>query len=175
MRYIILIPAIMLALSGAAFSVEGPKVATARIIDSKGGAIGSAILSETGEGVKIKLGAGGIPPGMHGFHIHSAGMCEPPDFKSAGGHFNPYGKKHGLKSAEGRHAGDMPNVEAGEDGKVSVDIIVKDVTLGEGVNSLFKPEGTSIVIHANPDDGVSDPAGNAGARIACGVIERLNK
>ena len=134
--------------------------------------MGTVRLAQVPEGVKISLDVSGLSPGMHAFHIHGTGKCDPPDFKSAGGHFNPEGKKHGLKNPDGPHAGDMENVEVGEDGTAQVEVVNTRVTLGEGKNSLFQPDGTAIVIHAKADDNMSDPAGNAGPRVACGVIER---
>lgn len=108
--------------------------------------------------------------GEHAFHIHAVGSCEGTDFKSAGGHFNPHGKKHGKKNPEGAHAGDLPDLAVGPDGSGSLETLAAEVTLGEGPNSLLDADGSALVIHAKPDDGVTDPAGNAGDRIACGVV-----
>jgi superoxide dismutase, Cu-Zn family len=113
-----------------------------------------------------------LPPGKHGIHIHSAAKCDPPAFTTSGGHLNPAGKKHGLHSPEGAHAGDLPNLEVGKNGKGKGTFTAKGVTLGEGEGSLFGPDGTALVIHADPDDEKTDPGGNSGARIACGPIER---
>src|SRR6184192_950326 len=146
--------------------------AKADLADSQGKKVGTAELTQTPDGIKIALTVSGLAPGQHAFHIHSAGKCEGPDFKSAGAHFNPYNKKHGLKNPEGPHAGDMENIEVGSDGTGTAEIANKQVTLAEGPNSLFHEGGTAIVIHASPDDNVTDPAGNAGARIACGVITK---
>jgi Cu-Zn family superoxide dismutase len=153
-------------------SAKTPTIAKADLINSKGEPIGTAKLKETPKGVSLTIEVSKLPPGAHGFHIHAVGKCEPPDFKSAGGHFNPEGKKHGLQNPEGHHAGDMQNLTADAQGKAKVRLLVTGVTLGEGANSLFHPEGTAIVIHADPDDMKTDPAGNAGARIACGVITK---
>ena len=120
--------------------------------------------------VKIALEVEKLPPGPHGFHIHAVGRCDPPDFASAGAHFNPEGKKHGLKNPEGPHAGDLSNLVVGPDGTAKATASAPRVTLGAGPNSVFQPGGTALVIHAAPDDDVTDPAGNSGARIACGVI-----
>jgi Cu-Zn family superoxide dismutase len=120
--------------------------------------------------VVLRLRAWDLPPGIHGFHIHESGVCESPAFETAGGHFNPFGKKHGLKNPDGPHAGDLPNLLVLPDGTVELTITVPGVTLRPGRNSLLRPEGASLVIHADPDDGKSDPAGNSGPRIACGII-----
>lgn len=150
----------------------GSMKAYAHITDSKGEEIGTAKLEQTTSGVKISLKASHLPPGVHGLHIHAAGKCEAPDFKTAGGHFNPENKKHGMKNPAGPHAGDLPNLDVGANGKASFSAVDSRVTLGDGPNSLFQPGGTSLVIHAQPDDEMTDPSGNSGARIACGVIEK---
>ncbi len=149
-----------------------PQTAKAELHNAQGEKVATATLTPAEEGVKISLAASKLQPGPHALHIHAVGKCEPPGFTSAGPHFNPYNKKHGMKNPDGPHAGDMPNFTVGPDGTASVDVVDTRVTLGEGTNSLFHPEGTALVIHAAPDDDVTDPAGNAGARIACGVISR---
>lgn len=153
-------------------SVAQPQTAKAVLVNAKGEQVGTATLEQMADGVKITLKVSGLAPGTHAFHIHAVGRCDPPDFKSAGGHFNPFGKKHGVKNPEGAHAGDLPNLEVGPDGTGKAEVIAKDVTLGVRPNSLFQPGGTALVIHADPDDNVTDPAGNAGARIACGAIAK---
>jgi Cu-Zn family superoxide dismutase len=158
--------AVPLAIAAAAPS------GTAALENAEGKGIGTATLTDAKGGVKVQVNVAGLPPGKHGIHIHAAGKCEAPDFKSAGGHFNPHGKKHGLRNPEGAHAGDMPNLQVGKDGKATATFTAKDATLGEGEGSLFGADGTAIVIHADPDDEKTDPAGNSGARIACGVIEK---
>jgi Cu-Zn family superoxide dismutase len=150
-----------------------PTTAKATLINNQGQKVGEATLTETPQGVKIIMTVENLPPGDHAFHIHDKGTCATPDFVSAGGHFNPFGKKHGLKNPAGPHAGDLPNISVGQDGKAKVETVATLVTLKEGQkNSLFQQGGTSLVIHAGPDDNVTDPAGNAGPRIACGPITK---
>ena len=113
-----------------------------------------------------------LSPGVHAIDIHEAGKCDAPDFKTAGSNFNPANKKHGMQSPEGHHAGDLPNLTAGANGKGAFKSTIHDVTLADdGVTSLFHAGGTSVVLHEKADDMKSDPAGNAGARIACGVVQ----
>lgn len=152
---------------------EGPAQAKAVLVNSAGEEVGTARLEEADGGVRIALEVSHLSPGMHAFHIHAVGRCEPPDFASAGGHFNPAGKKHGLDNPEGHHAGDLPNIEVGADGTGKAETVAVGMTLSPGDHSLFHPGGTSLVVHADPDDNRTDPAGNSGARIACGVIQPL--
>ncbi|NPA41034.1 MAG: superoxide dismutase family protein [Aquificae bacterium] len=146
--------------------------AEAELINPEGKKIGKAVLVETASGVLIMVNAEGLPPNAElAFHIHEAGRCDPPNFKSAKGHFNPFGMQHGLLNPKGHHAGDMPNVFTNSKGQLRIHIHNTLVTLKKGKkNSLFKEGGTAIVIHRKGDDYKSDPAGNAGPRIACGVI-----
>ncbi len=144
----------------------------ATLRNAKGERVGTATFTQTKDGVRISVEAAGLPPGDHGIHVHATGKCEPPDFKSAGSHLNPSGRKHGLENPEGAHAGDLPNISVSKDGRARATFTAKGVTLGEGAASLFGPSGAALVVHADPDDGKSDPAGNSGARIVCGVIEK---
>jgi Cu-Zn family superoxide dismutase len=155
-----------------AYGKNQPATANADLINSQGEKIGTAKLTQSRKGVEIAIDATKLPPGEHGFHFHTVGKCDPPDFKTAEAHFNPEGKKHGLKSPEGPHAGDMKNVTVGGDGTLKVKVVDTRVTLREGKNSLFQPSGTSIIIHEKMDDNVTDPAGNSGNRIACGVVSK---
>ena len=146
------------------------QTAKAVLKDQKGVDVGTVDLTQTPAGVMLKLSLKGVPAGERAFHIHGVGKCEAP-FASAGGHFNPGGHKHGLLVGQG-HAGDMPNLHVPAGGVLEVEILNAAVTLEKGKpNSLFQDGGTSIVIHAGKDDYKSDPAGNAGDRIACGIIQ----
>jgi Cu-Zn family superoxide dismutase len=148
--------------------------ATAQLKNAQGTMVGVAALSEDEGGLRFFADVWGLPPGQHGIHLHAAGRCEPPDFTSAGGHFNPAAKKHGLMNPDGPHAGDLPNITVGADGTGQLNYLVRGVMLGSGAGSLFDADGTAVVIHAGPDDHRTDPAGNSGARIACGVIQKAS-
>ncbi len=146
--------------------------ATAQIKDIKGQNVGQAKLRATKGGVEISVTVMNLSPGIHAIHIHEAGKCDAPDFKTAGGHFNPANKKHGTLNPEGHHAGDLPNLTVGANGRGTFKSMIPDITLaGVDANSLFHKGGTSVVIHEKADDMKTDPAGNAGSRIACGVIQ----
>jgi superoxide dismutase, Cu-Zn family len=146
--------------------------ATVNLMDSNGKPIGTAELTEEDNGVRVKVNATDLPEGPHGFHFHEAGKCEAPDFESAGGHFNPTGASHGMEQKEGPHAGDLPNLEVGADGTVADEFLAEHVTLESGLeNSLLQEGGTALVIHAKADDGKTQPSGDSGDRIACGIVE----
>lgn len=154
-------------------SAQQPLMASAGFIDDQGLEIGGATLTETQAGVLIAMTLRSLPPGERAFHIHARGVCNPADkFASAGPHFDVHSKKHGYMAEGGPHAGDMPNQVVGLDGVLRANVLNPNVTLKDGPGSLFGPEGTSLVIHLNPDDYTSQPAGNAGDRIACAVIRR---
>jgi superoxide dismutase, Cu-Zn family len=140
--------------------------------DGQGQSVGTATLMPMGTGVHIMLDVKNLKPGPHAIHVHATAKCEGPAFTSAGGHFNPAGKKHGLKNPEGPHAGDMENFTVGADGTSKAQVMANGVTLGAGPNSLFTNGGTALVIHAGADDMMTDPAGAAGDRVACGVITK---
>jgi Cu-Zn family superoxide dismutase len=147
------------------------RVARAQFRNPDNKVIGEATLLQDNKGVLIKATFTKLPAGKHALHVHETGSCEAPEFKSAGGHFNPENAKHGLTNPKGPHAGDMPNFTASK-GETAVEVYNDRVTLEQGVeNSLLKPGGTALVVHAGQDDYQTDPAGDAGKRIACGVIE----
>ena len=158
-------------LGGGVLIAQTPLTASAVLKNAQGATVGTATLRETPNGVLIHLNLTDVPAGPHAFHIHAIGMCEPP-FTSAGGHFAPGGKHHGLLSAMGPHAGDLPNVFVSPDGKLDVDVLASGVTLAAGPTSLFDADGSALMLHATADDYMSDPAGNAGGRIACGVVTK---
>jgi Cu-Zn family superoxide dismutase len=147
--------------------------AAATLRNAAGKEVGQAAFVATRDGVRVQLVVSGLAPGKHGVHLHAVGRCDAPDFTSAGGHFNPAERQHGLKNPKGAHAGDLPNLVVGKDGKGKLVFNARGASLGgEGKASLLGPQGSALVVHAGPDDEKSDPAGNSGARIACGVVER---
>jgi superoxide dismutase, Cu-Zn family len=161
-----------LVLAAAVIAAGSKRSAQAVLRDTTGKEVGTATFTPAQDAVRVILEVASLPPGRHGIHIHATGKCEPPDFKSAGGHFNPHRKQHGLQNPEGAHAGDLPNLVVGADGTAKATFTAKGATLGKGEGSLLGAEGTALVIHADPDDEKTDPAGSSGARIACGVIEK---
>lgn len=153
-------------------AATGGATATATLQDATGKEVGQATFTETDGGVLVQVTLQGLTvaaAGEHGIHIHTTGACTP-DFQAASGHFNPTGAQHGLENPSGPHAGDLPNLEVDADGNATYEATAALATLGAGENSLLDADGSALVIHAGPDDMKSDPAGNSGDRIACGVI-----
>ncbi|GAA0440073.1 hypothetical protein GCM10008983_16290 [Lentibacillus halophilus] len=135
--------------------------------------VGTATLEEESDGVEVTIEGKNLPKGTHAFHVHEKGVCEAPDFKSAGGHFNPEDTDHGFDTSNGPHVGDMPNIAVGEDGTVEQSFLLKNATLNKNDDhSLMGKNGTSLVIHEGADDGESQPSGDAGSRLACGSISK---
>lgn len=155
-------------------NAAGPKAAHADIKNAQGVKVGSAKITASGDSVKISVKVSKLDPGDHGIHIHNVGKCEAPDFKSAGPHFNPTNAHHGMNNEQDPkpHLGDLANLTVDQGGNGKANFTVNGVTLGDGANSLFHDGGTALVIHAKADDMKSDPSGNSGDRVACGVIEK---
>jgi Cu-Zn family superoxide dismutase len=164
----------VVTVSGA-YAAPGAQHASALVRDVHGAEIGFARFTEDASGrVHINVHVKGISSGLHGIHLHAVGSCDAttiPPFTSAGGHFNPHGAEHGLENPNGAHAGDLPNMRVNPAGVGHLTTTTDHVTLSAGATSVFDANGTALVIHASADDQVSNPAGNSGARIACGVLE----
>lgn len=150
-------------------TVDTGRTAEARMINRNGDSVGRVTLRQTAHGTLLHARLRGLSPGVSAFHVHETGVCTTPEFTSAGGHYNPTGAKHGFLSEEGMHAGDMPNIHIPESGELEIEVLAHMVDLDD---NLFDDDGSSIVIHEGADDYKTDPAGAAGPRIACGVIER---
>lgn len=171
---------LLLLLLGVAAGVAGcagaadraPLSAEATLKDKDNKQVGVATLIETPDGVRVAVTGYRLPPGTHGLHIHAVGQCDPPEFTSAGAHFNPGNKQHGKLNPTGPHAGDLPNLVVAASGEGGIDVTTRGFTLTQGATSVMGDKGSAIVVHANPDDDKTDPTGNSGARIACGVIAK---
>lgn len=168
----VLSAAVIVAASSAAFAQEdAPATAAAVLKDAAGAEVGTATFTETPVGVLIAAELKGLPPGVHGFHLHETGKCEPP-FETAGDHFNPTSAEHGYVEG-GPHAGDMPNVHVPESGALTIEVLNTEISLEEdSLESLFDDDGSAILVHAHADDYRTQPSGEAGDRIACGIVEK---
>jgi Cu-Zn family superoxide dismutase len=161
-----------LGLVAACATVPSPSrkvVATATLLGADGGVRGNAKLVAVGDRLDLEVEASGLSAGMHGIHLHTVGKCVPGDFASAGGHFNPGGRQHGSMNPQGSHAGDLPNLSVSSDGKGALTALLPGAR-AELDPALFDADGSAIVIHADPDDYMTDPSGKSGGRIACGVF-----
>jgi Cu-Zn family superoxide dismutase len=174
MRIGVMVATCALMCAGVAASAAGAKGAHADLVNAQGAKVGTAKISSTANGVKVSVKVSQLTPGEHGIHIHNVGKCDGPAFATAGGHFNPTSAHHGVKNAQEPHphVGDLENLKVGQNGKASATFMISGATLGDGQNSLFHEGGTALVIHAKADDLMSDPSGNSGERIACGVIQK---
>lgn len=143
--------------------VAAPPVA---LINSTGQSIGTVVAAQTSGGVTLKINASGIAHGLHGVHVHAVGRCDTPGFESAGSHWNPAARQHGLNNPQGPHAGDLPNVTASSSGVVNETLVLAGASLA----GLADADGAAVVIHATADDYVTDPSGNSGGRIACAIL-----
>lgn len=166
---------LLIAIAAVAYAGEEEKAAPGsripvEFIDTDGNSTGSAVLTETVNGVLLDANLRGLEIGWHGFHIHERAQCRTPDFESAGGHFAPQDSEHGFLVEKGPHAGDMPNIFVGDDGAARVQHLLEHVSLHDGRNALLDKDGAAIVVHSGADDYRSQPSGDAGSRVACAEI-----
>lgn len=164
-----------LALTGcagdqAALGGSGPTSANAALADNAGRPRATAVLTQTTSGVQVNLSATQMTAGAYGAHVHTTGRCDAPDFASAGPHWNPNERLHGTQNPQGPHQGDLPNLIVGTDGRGTVEFTIPAATLGGGSAPILDADGAAVVVHASADDYRTDPSGNSGARIACGVL-----
>lgn len=144
--------------------------ATATLAAADGSSRGTVRAVASGDGIRLTIDGENLPAGSHGVHVHMTGTCTPPDFASAGGHWNPGARQHGRNNPQGMHMGDLPNLLIGTDGKGTLEMSIPGASLSGGANAMLDGDGAALVIHAGPDDMVTDPSGNSGGRIACGVF-----
>jgi Cu-Zn family superoxide dismutase len=156
--------------AGSSTSAAAAAGASADLKNVLGQSKARATVTQLGDGLRVRIDATGMPRGSYAAHVHTTGACNAPDFTSAGPHWNPTGAQHGRNNPAGMHKGDLPNLSVGSDGRGSFEYVIPAATLAGGANALMDADGAAVVIHAQPDDYRSDPAGNAGARIACGVL-----
>jgi Cu-Zn family superoxide dismutase len=171
-RVLRLVPA-LLTLAACASGPPAPRPgAVADLKNALGQAVGRATFTEVAGGVRLVVDVRAFQPGDRGIHVHAVGRCDPPAFTSAGGHFNPLDRRHGLASPGGPHAGDLPGIAVGADGRGHLDVVTDRLSLGAGPTSIFDADGSALVVHDRPDDQRTEPTGNSGGRAACGVVVR---
>jgi superoxide dismutase, Cu-Zn family len=170
--FVAVVASLLLAGCAGMHPASTDNTAGADMKNASGQSVGTATFTQVGSAVRVVLEVQGLPPGQHGVHVHTVGKCDGPDFTSAGSHFNPMNRQHGALNPQGPHAGDLPNLTVGADGKGRLESTTELFTLGSGTTSIFDADGSALVIHAAPDDFKTDPTGNSGARIACGVIAK---
>lgn len=157
---------------GACTTADRPvvsEIANTTLRDADGKDVGSASIAWHGSGIVLNASVATLPPGPHGIHLHTTGKCDAPQFTSAGGHLNPSAHQHGTLNPAGPHLGDLPNIDVGADGTGTIEVTLPGLP-GNVRPSLFDADGTAVVVHAGPDDYRTDPSGNSGGRIACGVL-----
>lgn len=169
-RLALILCTVVTAAGCASVRTAAPASATASLRTATGTDIGTVRLEAVAGGIRVSGQLTGLTPGAHGIHFHAVGRCDAPEFTSAGPHFNPAGRKHGLANPEGPHAGDMPAIAAGPDGRATVDFVSRIATLDATASGLLDADGTAVVVHAANDDQRTDPSGNSGARVACGLV-----
>jgi superoxide dismutase, Cu-Zn family len=162
--------ALILAI-GLAARVGAQEVAEGKFINGQGKEVGTVHIEHMPSATLFLLDLHDMPPGAHGIHIHSVAKCDPPTFDSAGPHFNPTNSQHGMKNPKGPHAGDLPNITIPASGKLETTIMVAGMRQWDGEGGMLDGDGASLIIHANPDDYMTDPSGNSGARIACAKLD----
>lgn len=145
-------------------------IAQAVLRDASGNEVGDALLTQLDQGIRVVIRVAGLSPGVKAAHLHMIGQCDAPDFTSAGGHWNPEGREHGRDNPSGQHMGDMPNLIVGQGGRGLLEVTITGGSIDGSDRALLDADGAAVMIHAGPDDYRSDPTGNAGGRIACGVI-----
>lgn len=153
--------------------VSGDVPGAIALRDPGGRLLANAIVGENA-GVRVRVDAAGLVAGTYAVHLHEVGLCEPPDFASAGPHWNPTGRQHGRLNPDGAHLGDLPNLNVGTDGAGTVDFAIPAASLRGGSRALLDRDGAALVIHVAPDDYRTDPSGNSGARLGCGVVAAPN-
>jgi Cu-Zn family superoxide dismutase len=164
MRKPILLAPLLLSACVTAEPQGGPPVA---LVNGRGAPVGSVRAWQTAGGVSFRIYAAGLPHGIHGLHVHAVGRCDPPGFTSAGGHWNPASRQHGMNNPQGPHAGDLPNVEVSANGVLSTTVTLPNASLA----ALVDADGAALVLHEKADDYATDPSGSSGARIACAILQ----